>query len=164
MILEERQNVQFLIVGDGLLKKRLQDLTCELDINEKVIFAGFHTDIPEILSCLDILVMPSISEGFGLPLIEAMAMAKPVIATNIGPVKELVNNNETGLIVPAQDTFALYKAILTLLNSEKMREKMGLKGQKLVEEKFSSVRMAKNYDKLYCILLDKKLIEFNKRV
>lgn len=157
VILKSQPNIQFMIVGDGSLRISLRNLAHDLNIERKVFFTGFRTDIPEILACFDILVMTSETEGFGLPLIEAMAMARPVIAMNIGPVKELIIHNETGLIIPAQDPKALYESILTLLSSEWKRKKMGLNGQNLVKEKFSSVQMAKGYDNLYSLLLDKTI-------
>jgi len=160
-ILKERENVQFLIVGEGSLREKLEKLILELKIEQKIIFAGFRKDIPEILACLDVFVMPSLWEGFGLSLVEAMAMAKPIVATDVGPLPELVCQNETGLIVPARDYYSLSKAMLMLLKNKKIREKMGLKGKKLVEEKFTSERMAKSYNKLYGFLLDKKLKGWN---
>lgn len=154
--LQEEKNIQFLIVGEGRLKEELLSLTSKLGIDKETIFTGFREDIQNILTHTDIFVMPSLWEGFGLSLVEAMAAGKPVIATNVGPLPELINHEETGFIVPARNHRALSVAILTLVKNKELREKMGKKAQDRVREKFDSLRMAQNYDKLYVSLLKNK--------
>ena len=154
--LKEQEDVQFLIVGEGRLKEELLSLTAKLGIDKELIFVGFREDIQNILACTDIFVMPSLWEGFGLSLVEAMAAGKPVIATNVGPLPELINHEETGFIVPARDHMALAAAVLTLAKNEELRKKMGKRAREKVKEKFDSLRMAQNYDKLFVSLLEDK--------
>ena len=119
----------FLIAGDGPLKEELCDLTVTLGIRDKVIFAGYCEDIPAILSILEIVVVSSLSEGFGLVVIEAMAMGKPIVATNVGGMREILKEGETGLLVPAKDPDAQAEKIIYLMRNECIAHKLGLRAK-----------------------------------
>ena len=127
---------RFLLVGDPdvpahrAYKRKLIHLADRLGIGEKVIFAGFREDIPEILAAFDILVHPVVEpEPFGLVLVEAMAMSKPVIASAVGGPLEIVEDQETGILVPPCAPRELSKAICRLLRDKSLREEMGRKGR-----------------------------------
>lgn len=141
-VIKKIPNTKFLIVGEEVketkgYKDELQEITKHLKIEKNVLFTGFRRDTPEILSSLDLFVLPSKKEHFGRVIIEAMACAKPVIATNAGGVPEIVKDGITGILVPPGDAKALACAILSLLqNNEKVR-RMGIAGRKRVEEEFS---------------------------
>lgn len=107
----------FLIAGDGPEKNELQDLAKNLGIGNKIIFAGFISNIPMILSLMDIFVSPSLTEGSPLGILEAMAMNKPIVASNVGGIKEILVNEKTGLLVPAQDPNAISDKIIYLLKN-----------------------------------------------
>jgi glycosyltransferase involved in cell wall biosynthesis len=156
-LLQEEISAQFLIVGDGRLRKKLERLASDSTVRQDIVFAGFRKDIPEILMCTDIFVMPSLWEGFGLSLYEAMAAGKPSIVTSIEPFLEVVQKNEIGLIVPPRDHYALHIAMATLLRKRALRDQMGTNAARLVEEKFNSATMTRQYDRLYSELLRKKL-------
>lgn len=147
-------NCNFLIVGSGEKRKELENLVDKLKLNKNVIFAGYREDIPEILAGLDLFVSSSVSEGLGRSIIEAMAMQKPVVATNIGGIPEVVINQETGILVPARESKALAEAIIGLLRDKERCIKMGLAGRKLVERKFDIRINIENIQNLYKDILE----------
>lgn len=152
------QNVRYLIVGEGELKESLRVKVKSLKLEEKVIFTGFRQDVKEILSALDILVLPSIREGQPIILLEAMVMGKPIVATDIGGVNETVIDGVTGILVPPKDPSALAEAIVCLLKDRKKAQEMGQAGRRVVEEKFNVDLMVANTEEVYNQLLTEKNI------
>lgn len=124
-VLSEIPNVAFLVVGDGDLRASLESLAKQLGIEKNIIFAGFMENVSPILATFDLKVLPSITEGFGLVIVEAMTMSKPVIATNVGGVKEILKNEETGLLVPPKDPEALADKIIYLLKNPDKAKALG---------------------------------------
>lgn len=162
-ILKKYPKTVFLMVGkegdsrDGNTKKKIEKLIKELEISNNVILTGLRQDIPEILEMTDIFVLPAIiREGFGLVIIEAMAMGKPVVATKVGAIPEVVENGKTGILVSPADSEELAEAILELLGDKEKASYMGMMGRKRVEEKFNSQIMIKKLENLYDPLLRKK--------
>ncbi|MEM2703027.1 MAG: glycosyltransferase family 4 protein [Candidatus Bathyarchaeia archaeon] len=137
-IVKSLRNATFLIVGNGPLKNYLISYAKRLGVHKNFIFLGEVSDniLPKIYNCADVFVLPSLQEGQGITLLEAQASAKPVVAFNVGGVRECVRQNETGLLVE-QDSFKLAEAILELLNDEPLRIRMGMLGRKFVCERFS---------------------------
>jgi len=150
-------NVKFIIVGDGneAYRKKLEYLSKELGIEEKVIFTGFREDIPRITSRFDIVVLPSSThfEGFPRVVLEGMACSKPVIATRIGGNPEAVEDGTTGIIVPPEDPTQLSDAILELVKNEDKRSQMGEAGRRRAERLFSIEKNIAQIEKLYKELL-----------
>ena len=124
------------ILGSGPLQERLTGLVRELGLSEAVAFPGIVEDVRPWLAGLDLFVAPSLHEGLGLAILEAMAMKVPVVATRIGGIPEVVVDGETGLLVEAGDPAPLVKAALTLLADPERRRQMGLAGQCRVVEHF----------------------------
>lgn len=115
----------------------------------RIIFAGFRDDIPDIIASSDIIIHGSITpEPFGIVIAEAMAMEKPVVATNGGGVREIVVDGETGLLVPPGDVTAMVHAILTLRKDSALCVTMGKKGRLRVEKLFSAQTMAERLEEL----------------
>ena len=139
---------RFLIVGEGELKKELKELCRKLELYNEVIFCGFREDIPELVSIFDIFVLSSYLEGMGSSLLEAMALAKPIVATNTGGIPEVVKHGLNGLLVPPRDSEALAKAIIDLLKDEEKRKEMGLEGRDMVRE-FSTAQMIEGTLEVY---------------
>lgn len=117
--------LRLLLAGDGPLRKELEDYAETLGITENVLFLGMRRDIPELLSAMDIFVFPSLWEGLGNVLIEAMAAGKPVVATDIPPVREIVTSEDSGFLVPPADSQALAEAITLILEDSALREALG---------------------------------------
>jgi glycosyltransferase involved in cell wall biosynthesis len=156
LISRKFSEVKFLVVGEdfvgGRYRRQLEDLSFKLGLSDKVVFTGFRQDIPEILGSLEILVLTSLKEPFGRVLIEAMACAKPVVATNAGGVPEIVREGETGLLVPMRDPEALARSIKLLLNNKEKAKEMGEKGRRRVEENFTIEAHVKKVESLYQVL------------
>jgi glycosyltransferase involved in cell wall biosynthesis len=119
----------FLIVGEGPLRVELESLTRQLKIENNVVFAGYCQNIPSVLSLFDIDVMPSLTEGSPLSLLEAMAMGKPIIATDVGGMREILKDGETGLLISPKDSEALAEKIVYLLKNKDKAKKLGMRAK-----------------------------------
>jgi len=158
LVEDKNKNARFLIVGQESseekgYKAKLILLIQKLGLTDKVIFSGFREDIPEIISALDVLVLTSISEGFGRVVIEAMAMAKPVVATNAGGIPDIVIDGETGILVPVKDPEAIANAVIEILSNTQKAELMGRQGRKRVEQFFTVEAHVEEIQKLYINLI-----------
>jgi glycosyltransferase involved in cell wall biosynthesis len=131
------------IVGEAIYqnsdmyKRKILLKANSVGLKDIIIFTGFRENIPEMLSSFDIFVLPSRSEGFGRVNLEAMAMGKPVVSTNVGGIPEVVSNGVTGILVEPGNSKALSHAIMRLLNDPPLRESMGREGRKRVEQYFT---------------------------
>jgi glycosyltransferase involved in cell wall biosynthesis len=157
LLLQSRNDISFLLVGEGALKEELKILCADLKIEKNVIFAGERSDIPEILSLTDIFVLPSLREGLPLTILEAMACGKPVIATNVGGVPEVVKDGVSGILVPPKDTEALHSAMNELLGNREKLKKMGYNGKRVCNVSFDSKTMTGKIEDLYDSLMYKKI-------
>jgi glycosyltransferase involved in cell wall biosynthesis len=142
-------NLVTLIAGDGPERKKLEELAAQLGLTERVSFLGWRADAVELLGALDVFCMSSRWEGCPMVLLEAMAMRRPVVATDIGGVREIVINEETGLLVALDDPEALANAVLHLLGDDAKRERFGEAGRRRVKERFSAEGMLDAYGRLY---------------
>ncbi len=136
---------RFLIIGDGPLKKSLE---AEYR-SQSVIFTGLRKDVGNLYRCMDLFVLPSLTEGLPMVLLEAMASKLPVVATRVGKVGDVVVDGETGLLVTPGDETGLLKAISFLLNNMIEARKMGEKGKWRIKKCFSADRMSRAYLELY---------------
>ena len=150
-------NVTFLLVGDGSQRAKLENLAEDLSISSNVIFMGYRNDIPRILSVMDIFVLPSLYEGLPNALLEAMAACRPVVATQVGGIPEVVADGETGILVPRRDPGALAGAICVLLEDRDRAREMGMRGRNQVERLFSVETMVAKTEALYEELIGKNL-------
>jgi len=147
-IKDKFKTLKLLIVGDGPLKEDLKQETQRLGISNDVIFTGYRTDIPQLLSVMDIFVLPSLTEGLPMVLLEAMASRKPIIATNVGAIPKVINK-DNGLLVEPKDVTALQRAIEILLNDKGIKQKFASSSYETVMVKFSSEQMCSKYYELY---------------
>jgi glycosyltransferase involved in cell wall biosynthesis len=145
-------SVKFFFVGDGPLRGCLENEAKQLGIGDHVIFTGFRTDIPNLLSIMDIFVLPSLKEGLPMVLLEAMAAKKAIVATRVGAIPKVVNNGN-GILVEPKDAEGLREAIVSLLTNEEKRRKYASAGYETVRMQFSSERMSSEYFDLYSELL-----------
>ena len=151
--------VAFLIVGGGSNSERarLQALADHSGISSSVIFAGYRVDVEAVLSVMDIFVLPSLYEGLPNALLEAMAACRPVVATQVGGIPEVVVEGETGFLVPPRDPGALARAICVLLEDRERAREMGIAGRKRVERLFSVETMVARTEVLYEELIGEKM-------
>jgi sugar transferase (PEP-CTERM/EpsH1 system associated) len=157
-LLKKFPTVMAIIVGDGILRSELENMSKELGVEDYILFPGVRNDVAEILSAMDLFVIPSLTEGICNAALEAMSCGLAVVATNVGGNKEIVLDGKTGLLVPLEDTIGFVKAIEKVLEDEERRKGYGKNGRKIVEERFSLQRMVKEYEYLYRFLLQKKKI------
>ena len=157
ILLEHRKDINFLLVGKGALKEELKILCVNLKVEKNVIFAGERSDIPEILSLIDIFVLPSIREGLPLAVLEAMDCGKAIIATNVGGIPEVIKDGVSGILVSPKDPEALHSAMNELLDDRGKMEKMGYEGKKICGKNFSSKAMVDRVEELYDKLVNEKI-------
>jgi glycosyltransferase involved in cell wall biosynthesis len=131
-------------VGEGELRDQLHRLAIELNVERSCRFVGTREDIVDILAAADVVVLPSLSEGFPFVLLEALAMGRPVVASRVNGVPELIEDHKTGLLVPSRDSQALARAIREMLNDPTAASKMGAKGRTVVRERFTVDQMVAN--------------------
>ncbi len=153
---KEFSPVKFIIVGGGELEEPLKHKVKKLQMERDVFFLGYRGDLPEIYADLDVVVLSSYNEGLPVSIIEAMAAAKPVVATEVGGVRELVQHEETGYVVPPGNANALAEAILKLIKDPSKRHVMGTQGRQHVNSQFTLERMLQAMDCLYLQMLEEK--------
>ncbi|MBU0478058.1 glycosyltransferase family 4 protein [bacterium] len=147
-------NALFLIIGKGELEEALKKQVKELDITENVIFTGFRKDIGELLSIMDLFVLPSHLEGLCTSLMDAMLMKLPAVATTAGGIPEVVVDKETGVLVPPKNPKALADAIIQLLSNKEEAKEMGERGLERVKTMFNVSRMVEETEKVYMRLYE----------
>jgi len=148
-VLAEFPQASVVLIGDGPLLGELKELADELGITPHVVFLGTRHDIPECLAVLDLFVLPSLNEGMGRALVEAMAVGCPVVATRVGGIPDVVADGTTGLLVPPRDDRALAEAILTLLRDRSRRAAYGEAARRYVDGRFDIETMVHNIERLY---------------
>lgn len=158
-IISKYPDTLFMFTGDGYLRQDLEKKAFDLGINENIIFLGWRDDAAKVLSIYDVFVLPSLNEGMGRVLVEAMALGKPIVASDIGGIPDLVTHGKNGFLVPPKNPKELAKHIQILIEDKAKREKMGLAGKKMALD-FSAENMVEKIDKLYEELLMQKKIYF----
>lgn len=154
-VIEEHPNVRALIVGDTVIDDtdwfldELKQIVKELGLVDKIIFTGFVEDIVDLYRCLDLVVLPSKSEGFGRTIAEAMAMTKPVVASRVGGLQELILEGETGFLVPPGDNSTLADAICRVIENPKLAFEFGIKGRQRIKEHLSVEKNVKETEQVY---------------
>jgi glycosyltransferase involved in cell wall biosynthesis len=132
--------MRFVIVGDGICRRELEEEVVSHRLQTCFRFLGFQDRIVEHLNSFDIFVLPSLSEGLSSAILTAMATSLPVIATDVGGIPELIQEGQNGILVPPKDPRALARAIERLARDPEERHRLGEKGRKLIEERFTLQR------------------------
>jgi D-inositol-3-phosphate glycosyltransferase len=145
IVLEQGHDVFYVILGEetrgeGGYRRHLVNLSYQLGVQDHVRFLPFTKDVPEFMAAIDVFALPSYSETFGLVLIEAMAMEKPVVATSTGGVPEIVEDGRDGLLVPPRDEKALAEAIVLLLEDASLRNTLSRHARRDAMRRFDSSR------------------------
>jgi glycosyltransferase involved in cell wall biosynthesis len=155
-VVKKSPQVRFIFVGEGYLRKELESYARDLGVSDYVIFAGFREDIPEVTAIFDIAVLVSLFEGLGRVLLEAMVLGKPVVATRVGGIVDVVKDGETGILVSPEDPEGLARAITTLLEDENSARRMGEAGKRRIDSKFTARTMVERIEQVYEKLLEEK--------
>ena len=149
LVSEGMTNIICLVAGDGRRREELTSFVRNENLQDYITFLGYRNDIPEILKITDILVVPSVRESFGMVALEAMATKTPVIASAVGGLPEVIEDNKTGLLFPKGDIDSLCKALRYLIENPNIRKEMGEVGRKRVEEYFGIDSNIKKTEELY---------------
>jgi len=148
-VVSSRPEVRFAIAGDGPLRGELEQRASALGLDDKVAFLGYRADMPEVISALDVYVLPSLWEGLPLALLEAMAIGKPIVATRVGGNPEVVEHGVNGFLVPPRDPGALAEHILRALDDEDFRRRAEQANARRFAREFSLEAMVRAHEQLY---------------
>jgi len=140
---------KFVFVGKGKLRRELREQARDLGVARVVRFAGIREDVPMVLNCFDVFVLPSLWEGFGTAIIEAMACGLPVVASRVGGVPEIIEDGVDGLLVRRGRPRPLAEAIVRVLDNPNLRRDMIYRGLRKAVGQFDVTRMAQTMAKIY---------------
>jgi glycosyltransferase involved in cell wall biosynthesis len=149
----ELPRVRFAIVGDGPARASLEERAAREGVSHCTVFPGVRRDVPEVMRAFDLLVQPSLWEGFGLTLVEAMAVGTPVVASRVGGIPEVVADGVTGLLVPPGNPHALATACASILGDGVRASQMGRAGIDRARVEFGIERLVREIEDLYRELL-----------
>jgi L-malate glycosyltransferase len=140
-VVQQLPDARFVILGEGDLRQHLEKLVHEHHLQKHVLLPGFRTDVLGCIKGFDLFAMSSVTEGLGTSLLDAMACARPIVATTAGGIPEIVEDNVNGLLVPPRDQTALANAIVRALNDAGLRRRMGEAGLARVHARFTVEKM-----------------------
>ena len=155
-VVDEFPHATLLLLGDGPLRTKLEQLVAKLGLIERVIFAGWRTDVSALLPGTNLFVLASEWEGFGLALLEAMAAALPIVATRVGAIPEVVVHDETGWLVEPNNTAAFADATISALRAPEQMVAFGNRGRARLQAEFSLQRMVSETEQVYTRLLPQR--------
>jgi glycosyltransferase involved in cell wall biosynthesis len=148
-VIREFPDARLLVVGDGSLRAELEAQARQRGVARSLIFTGFRPDIPRLLDAMDVIALPSLSQGMALSAIEAAAMARPVVATAVDMAPEVVREGITGLLVPPADPGALAHALVRLLGDPVAAREMGTAARAWALERFDLQRQVETTAEVY---------------
>jgi len=149
-ILRAIPDAVFYIIGDGPQLQKIEKIVRTLSLKGKVFMLGQREDIPELLASLDVIVHPSTAnEGVPQAILQALAMGKPVVASNVGAIKEVIINGRTGFLVPPQESEAIATKVIELYHNPLLAKTFGDEGRMLIQRTYSLERMLDNIENLY---------------
>jgi len=154
LLKESAPEVRFVIAGDGEMRGELEQLAENLGLKENIYFLGFRKDVDNVYADSDAIVFPSLTEGSPIAIIEALASGRPVVATDVGGISELVDDGKCGFVVPAKDPRALTEALLKLIRDEGLRKSFGENARSKVYPHLSHTRLVKDMEKIYLELVN----------
>ena len=149
LVLAAHPEAWLLVVGEGSERDSLEAQAASLGISGRVVFTGRREDVPAVTAALDISVLPSYREAQGLSVLEAMALSRPVVASEVGGIPEMIENGVSGLLVPPNDHVALADAIVRLLSDHPYADMIAKRGHDLVHDRFCIEMMVNSIETLY---------------
>lgn len=148
-VLEAGTAIRIVVVGSGPEEKNLRRLATSLELDDRVTFVDDGTSMAAYLTAIDVFCLPSLQQGFGVIMLEAMALGRPAIASGVGGVLSILEDGVNGFIVPPSDSRALADRMLDLLRDKELASRIAIAGQNLVEDKFTKERMVDEMLALY---------------
>ncbi|MEK9150351.1 MAG: glycosyltransferase, partial [Candidatus Desantisbacteria bacterium] len=158
-VLDSLPGAILLIVGDGPMRNDIEAKIREMHLEGSVIMAGHRNDVAKILASLDISLLTSFCEGTPVVIMEAMFIGKPIIATTVGGIPEMIVDDESGILVPPGNVKALADAIVVLACDKELAKRLGETACKRAEKRFTLELMIENITKLYNSFIESKLVE-----
>jgi len=149
LVVREIPDARFVILGEGELREHLEKQIRDHHLEKHVLLPGFRTDVLGCMKSFDLFVMSSVTEGLGTSLLDAMACARPIVATRAGGIPEIVEDGVNGFLVPPRDAASLAAAIVRALKDESLRTRMGDAGYARVRERFTVDRMVSETAAVY---------------
>lgn len=153
LLAHKNNKVKLVLVGDGLEKSNYENLVIQLGIQNQVVFAGYQNEIDKYYSVFDVFCLVSAFEAFGLVLAEAMLHKLPVVATKVGGMQYIVDENETGFLVNKFDVESIFEKLNILSNNNELRKEFGENGYKKALKNYTEERYVKNVEDLYVELI-----------
>lgn len=145
--------INALLIGDGPDRNALEQKVSELNLSDRVRFAGFRRDVPQLLAGINALVIPSRWEGLPMALLEAMALGQPVIAHAVGGIADVIEQHQQGILVAAGEQSAMVAALTRLANDVALRAEMGAAGKIRVQQHYSAEVLSQHYEALYVAVM-----------
>ncbi|SIN81594.1 glycosyltransferase family 4 protein [Chitinophaga niabensis] len=149
LALQQFPDMKLLMIGEGELKEAALDAARRLNITDHVIFDNFRQDVPAVLNGVDIYCLPSLWEGFPIGVLEAMAMGKAVIASDVDGTREAVTDGDNGLLVPAKNSETLAAAIVKLAKDKTLRAQLQQRAMDTIRSKYTVSGMTRQIEKIY---------------
>ncbi|MBB5436377.1 glycosyltransferase involved in cell wall biosynthesis [Pedobacter sp. AK017] len=154
-MMPEDLDIKFLFVGDGDLKNDAVKLAKELNVTDRIIFMDFRQDVPNVLNAINVYCLPSLWEGLPIGMLEAMAMEKAVVVTAIDGAREVIVNEENGLLIPPQNPKKLAEALLQLYHDRHLTQRISKAAGQTIQENFNVVKMTRSIECIYDSTLER---------
>jgi glycosyltransferase involved in cell wall biosynthesis len=151
--LKQVPDLHLLMVGDGELKQEALELARSLQLEDRITFQSFRQDVPALLAASDIFVLPSLWEGLPIGLLEAMAMGKAIIATEVDGTREVIRHNENGILIKTADRNALAEALVNMSKDKALQKRISEQARKTVQKDFNAEAMTRKIEKVYAGIL-----------
>jgi glycosyltransferase involved in cell wall biosynthesis len=148
-VLRAVPDAYLLVIGEGSQREALERLARELKIAHRVVFTGRRDDVPAVTAALDVAVLPSYREAQGLSILEALALARPVVASNVGGIPEMIDDGVNGLLVEPHDVDGLATAITRLLVDHPYADMLARQGHDMVHDRFCIELMVEAVERIY---------------
>ncbi len=156
LCLQKNNSLKFILVGEGVLRKELEEKVASWGLQNRIIFTGWRDDIPTIMSIMDVLILPSLNEAVGIVLIEAQSLGVPVVASNVGGIPEIIKDKQTGILVEPANPHLLAGAVIELLNNPSRMKAMSEAAKNRVRGRFKAESMVEKITGIYSEVLKEK--------
>ncbi len=152
-ICRSTKDIYFVLIGEGVLKEETEAFIASNKLQGRIIMLGWRKDAVELMPDMDILLLPSLTEGTPMVILESMAMGVPVIASDVGGIGEVIEDSKTGLLIKPRDSGAIVESVKALMDDTGLAERISRNAASEVESRFSARRMSEKYKQTYLSLM-----------